>query len=147
MHKARQAFTLIEVMVSVVIISIVIMALLELFANNSHIFSSLSKKSQTDQYMSFVIANPDYGFEDKTATLYDLVKEFDIESELKRELKAQKIELIYQELESIDMSESELDVENEDELEKSSSSMVFEIGKSIVKLPDSSTSLLRIKLQ
>ena len=37
MRKGRSAFTLIEVMVSVVIISTVIMALIKLFANNTHI--------------------------------------------------------------------------------------------------------------
>ncbi len=144
MHKARNAFTLIEVMVSVVIISVVIMAMLELFANNTHIFSNLDSKSQKNQYVSFLIANQEYGFEDKKRTLYDLVRDFDLESDLRRELKAQKIEIIYQELESIDMQESQ---EVEDEEETPSSSMVFEIGKSIIKLPDSSSSLLRVKLE
>ena len=138
MHKARTAFTLIEVMVSVLIISTVILALLELFSNNSHIFSNLSKKSQTTQYMSFIIANDEYGFEDKKLTLYDMVSEFDIESDLRRELKSKKIHIIYQELDRIDMSESE---DNNTE----GSGMVFEIGKSVLKSDESSVSLIRIK--
>ena len=103
----RGGFTLIEVMVSVVIISTVIMALLELISNSSHIFSNLDKKSQSNQYISLIIANKDYGHEDKKATMYDLVRDFDIESDLRRELKSQKIKVLYQELESIDMGESD----------------------------------------
>ncbi|MBU1927967.1 prepilin-type N-terminal cleavage/methylation domain-containing protein, partial [bacterium] len=34
----RRGFTLIEVMVAVMIISVVILGLLQLFANNTHIF-------------------------------------------------------------------------------------------------------------
>jgi prepilin-type N-terminal cleavage/methylation domain-containing protein len=141
----RSGFTLIEVMVSVVIISTVILALLELISNSSHIFSILNKKSQSNQYISLLIANKDYGHEDKKATMYDLVREFDIESELRRELKSQKIKILYQELETIDMSESQ-EVES-DEAAASSSGMVFEIGRTIIQMPESSASLLRIKLQ
>ena len=139
----RGGFTLIEVMVSVVIISTVIMALLELISNSGHIFSTLDEKSKSNQYISLIIANKDYGHEDKKATMYDLVREFDIESELRRELKAQKIKVIYQEIETVDMSETE-DNENQ---ENSSGSMVFEIGKTVMQMSDSSASLLRIKLQ
>ena len=42
----RGGFTLIEVMVSVVIISSVILALLELISNNVHIFSIIDKKTK-----------------------------------------------------------------------------------------------------
>ena len=141
----RGGFTLIEVMVSVVIISTVILALLELISNSSHIFASLDKKSKSNQYISLIIANKDYGNEDKKATMYDLVREFDIESELRRELKAQKIKIIYQELETIDMSENE---SPEDEKEEATgNSMIFEIGKTVIQMPESATSLLRIKLQ
>ena len=139
----RGGFTLIEVMVSVVIISTVILALLELISNNGHIFSLLSQKSKSNQYISLIIANSDYGREDKRATLYDLVREFDIESDLRHELKAQKVEIIYQKLESIDMSES---TKNEKE-DSSGNSMIFEIGKTVIKSQESSISLLRVQLQ
>jgi len=142
MHK-REGFTLIEVMVSVVIISTVVLALLELISNSSHIFASLDKKGKSNQYISLIIANEDYGDEDKKATMYDLVREFDIESDLRRSLKAQKIEILYQELETIDMSESQ---ESETQ-EASRSGMIFEIGKTVLQMPDSATSLIRIKLQ
>jgi len=147
MRKA--AFTLIEVMVAVVIISVVIMALIKLFANNSHIFSTLDNKSQSNQYLSFLISPSDYGLENKESTLYDLVKEFDIEDDLRRELKNIKVKLLYQELDTIDVGEYEADVESQEEQteEKASSSMVFEVGKTILKINNSSVSMLRIKQQ
>lgn len=145
----RKGFTLIEVMVAVVIISVVIMALIKLFANNSHIFSTLSDKSKNNQYLSFLVSPTNYGFDDKETTLYTLVEEFDIQSELKRELKSIKVKLLYQELESIDMSESESESETqEDDTEKeANSNMVFEIGKTVLKVDETSVSMLRIKQQ
>ena len=144
-----RAFTLIEVMVAVVIISVVIMALMELFANNSHNFSVLSKKGQTNQYLSFLNSPSEYGFNDKHTTLYDLLKDFDVENELRRELKSIKVDLVYQELDRINMdgytSEEENEIEEEDKEQRVNSSMVFEIGKTILKVDDTSVSMLRIK--
>jgi len=151
MHKrAKDAFTLIEVMVAVVIISTVIMALLELTANNRHIFSVIEKKNGINQYLSFTLANSDYGFENKKTTLYSLVSDFDLESDLRRELKSKKCEIIYQELESIDLSDfDEKDKTNreDEELKESNSGLVFEVGKTVLRLEDSSNSILRIRLQ
>lgn len=146
-----RAFTLIEVMVAVVIISVVIMALIELLANNSHNFSTLDKKAQTNQYLSFFHSPSRYGFTDKQTTLYDLLKDFDLESELKEDLKAIKVNLIYQEIDSIDMSDynpdegEETEETQEDKEEQANSTMAFEIGKTVLKIDDASVSMLRIK--
>lgn len=155
MHKARDGFTLIEVMIAVVIISSVIMALIQMYANNIHIFSTLNKKAQINQYSSFFISNPDNGLESDKVTLYDLLSDFDLENDLRRSLKEIKAEVIYQELESIDMAdydgsgdENEEDSEElQENKENSNSSMVFEIGKTILKVQDSSVGLLRMRLQ
>ena len=155
MHKARDGFTLIEVIIAVVIISTVIMALLQMYANNIHIFSTLNKKTQINQYSSFFISNIDIGLENDTITMYDLVDDFDVEDDLRRELKAIKAEVIYQELETIDMadydgsedSEEDDTAQESENKESSNSAMVFEIGKSILKVKESSVSLLRLKLQ
>jgi prepilin-type N-terminal cleavage/methylation domain-containing protein len=157
MRKARGAFTLIEVMISVVIISTVITALLELFSNNTHIFSTLEKQNRSNQSLSFMLSNNDYGFNDEKLTLYDLVADFDLENDLRQKLKNEKVEIVYQELDSIDMSEYDPDEDennpiNDDEInpneeEQGSSDLVFEIGKTILKSKDSSSSMLRIRLQ
>lgn len=159
MLKGRKAFTLIEVMVSVVIISIVILALLQIFANNTHIFLSLKNKTKINQYSSFFMSNIDRGFEDETTVLHRLVEEFPLEDELRRELKEIKIKIVYQELEKIDMSdfeggddESQEDIEEEqpqeeEEDKESTSNMVFEVGKTILKMDDASVSLLRLRIE
>lgn len=147
----RKGFTLIEVMVAVMIISVVILGLLQLFANNTHIFFALDKKMQNNQYLSAFLASQKYGFEDKKTTMYDLLSDFDMQSDLKRELKNKKVDVIYQELEVIDLSEFQADKEDVNPevavAKETNSGMVFEMGKSILKFEDASVSLTRVKLQ
>ena len=155
MHKGlRKAFTLIEVMVSVVIISTVILALLTMGGNNTHLFLSFKEQSKINQYASFFISNPDYGLEDDSVMMDDLLSEFDVEDELRRELKEIKVELLYRIIEQIDLSEYEDSEEenedseiSEDEIKDTNSSLIIEIGKTTLKLKDSSTALLRIQVQ
>ena len=137
--EMRKAFTLLEVMVAVLIISIVIMALLQMRGHSAHIFSGLIQKLEINQYLSFLVSNDDYGFEQDTMTADTLVKDFDIDSDLMQSLKKVKVDLIYQELDAIDLAEH--DDEN------LSSGMIFETGKSILKTDKSSVSLPRIRLQ
>ena len=143
----RKAFTLIEVMISVVIISVVIAALIQMFANNTHIFSSLSTKSKINSYISLFVANEEYGLRDKELSLYDLVRDFKLESELREELRDTKVEVVYKELDSIDMGgfdeDPGLDKAGESQ---GDSGLVFEIGRSTLKMKDSSVSLLRVNL-
>ncbi len=139
---SKNAFTLIEVMVAVMIISVVIMALIQMYANNTHIFTSMKKQTKINQYSSLLISNDNYGYEDKNINLNDLVSDFNLENSLRRELKETKVKVIYTELETIDMSEEEGD--NEDEV---SSSLALEIGKSILQTEDSSTALMRFRIR
>jgi len=59
--------------------------------------------------------------------------------------------LIYQEIDSIDMSdynpdeEEETEETQEDKEEQANSTMAFEIGKTVLKIDDASVSMLRIK--
>jgi len=135
----RKGFTLLEVMVAVLIISVVIMALLEMKGHSAHIFSSLAHKLEINQYLSFLTSNDDYGFEKDSITADKLLSDFDVERDLRQALKKVKVDLVYQELDSIDLSEQ--DDEN------LSSTIVFEIGKSVLKTDSSSVSLPRIRLQ
>ena len=155
MRKGRKilhhsAFTLIEVMISVVIISTVIMALLEMYANNTHIFSKINQRTQINQYSTLFIANDDFGLEKKKTNLYELVKDFDLEDDLRRELKNTKVQIIYQELDKIDMGQFD-EKENEDmisdEEKEVNSDMMFEIGKTILKTDKSSVGYLRLRVQ
>ncbi|MBA3026573.1 MAG: type II secretion system protein [Sulfurimonas sp.] len=147
----RKGFTLIEVMVAVMIVSVVILGLLQLFANNTHIFFGLEKKMQNNQYLSAFLASQKYGFEDKKTTLYELFSDFEMNDDLRRQLKNKKVEVVYQELEVIDLSEFQAEKEETNpEVEaakETNSGMVFEMGKSVLKFEDVSVSLTRVKLQ
>lgn len=143
---AKNAFTLIEVIVAVMIISVVIMALIQMNANNTHIFSSLKQQTMTNQYASLLISNDDYGFEKKSVVINDLLSEFNLQNDLRRELKNIKAEIIYQKLEQIDMSEQDTTQETVENNEVSSN-MILEIGKSVLKTKKSSTALLRLRIQ
>ncbi len=136
----RDAFTLIEVMVAVMIISVVIMTLIEMFANNTHIFMSLKKQTKTNQYSSFLVSNNNYGFEDKNIYLDDLLSDFNLEDDLRRELKDTKVKIIYQELQTIDTKDP-------DSEEDSNLSVVFEVGNSIIKGDELSSAMFRLRIQ
>ena len=137
----KSAFTLIEVMVAVMIISVVIMALLKMYANNTHIFTSIKEQIKTNEYSSFLISNANYGFEDKHLYLYDLVDDYDLESDLRRKLKAKKTELTYEVVRSIDLSEQD---ENE---EGTNSGLVLEIGRDVLRSKDFSVALMRLQIK
>ena len=137
MRNYRSAFTLIEVMVAVMIISVVIMALLQMQGNTTHIFSKLGDTIKVNQYTSLFISNKDYGFEKKSVDLDDLLSDFKVEDELRRELKTIKVKVDYEKLKTMDMRE----------IEEGSSSMIFELGKTMLNVGESSSSIMRFKIQ
>ena len=92
---SSSAFTLLEVMISVVIISVVITALLQMSANNTHAFFRFNKKISTNQYSSFFISNPNFGLENKDTSLENILNEFRVEDSLRRDLKATRLKIEY----------------------------------------------------
>jgi prepilin-type N-terminal cleavage/methylation domain-containing protein len=149
MHKG---FTLIEVMVAVMIVSVVIAALLQMRGDTSHKFSKIKELIQTNQYSSFLLSQGDkYGFENSRINMNLLVEDFDLENDLRRKLKAMKIELKYEELESIDTSEyeestSDEDI-NDDEQQKDTTGIIFEIGKTKIISKNVDIQLIRVRIQ
>ncbi len=138
MHRARAAFTLVEVMVSVMIISVVIMALIEMHGNSTHLFTNIKERLHVSFLPSLLIANPDYGYENKTLSADILTKDFILDDDLRRKLKALNITLSYEQLDSmqapISDKNSTLDSQNS----------LFYIGKTTLKVENSSVSFLRI---
>ena len=153
----HKGFTLIEVLVAVMIISVVISALLQLFANNSHTFSSVHQKILQTNMSSLLLGNEIYGYEDKKMDLSELVKDFNINDDLRRKLKDKKIEIIYTEVTSLnfdDAAESLAEAEGEsgdnDEglvTETSEVANSLEIGRTTIKIDNESSSFLRVKFQ
>ena len=134
----RAAFTLIEVMVAVMIISVVILAMVKMYSNNTFLFDSYKKHAQINQYASFLIANKEYGYENKNITLYDLVNEFDMEDELRRKLKAKKAQLTYKVVKNIDLSEDS---------NESAPQMSLEIGQTVLRVETNSVAMMRLQLR
>lgn len=126
-------------MVSVMIIAVVITALIQMFANNTHLFSQLTKQAKINPYISLFISNHDYGFESKNVHFDNLLSDFKLEDELKEELKSVHVKILYQKLKQIDIRRSDD--------EQSNSTMIFEIGKTVLKMNDSSIALMRIRTE
>jgi len=138
----RQAFTLLEVMVAVMIVSVVIAALLQMRGNTSNQFMQIKKMAHTNQYNSFLLSlDGKYGFEKSNIDMKRLVEDFDLESDLRRKLSSIKVKLDYEALSVIDTNE----FDNQDNSENSG--IIFEIGKTVLKSEDFATQLLRIRLQ
>ena len=141
----RKAFTLMEVMVAVIIVSVVIAALLQMQGNTSHKLFGIKEMIKTNQYNSFLLALSDkYGFESSKINMKRLVEEFELESDLRRRLKGMKVELDYEELTTIDTSELD---ESSDTNQTSNTALVFEIGKTSMHTKDFTTRVIRVKIQ
>ena len=138
----RGAFTLIEVMVSVMIISVVIAALLQMRGNTSNKLIQLNKMNLSNQYTSFLISVDDkYTKEDSHMDMKRLVEEFDLDTDLRKKLSSIPLELSYKKIKTIDMSKSD----NEGNSEQSQ--IVFEIGQTTMHTKSFTNNLIRVQLQ
>lgn len=158
MPKTSRGFTLIEVLVAVMIIAVVIGALMQLFANNTHTFSSVHQKILQTNKTTLLLGNTIYGYENKKTDLAELVKDFNIDDDLRRRLKKEKVEVIYTETTTIDFGEAaESLAEAENSKDKSSDETLIseasgatnalEIGRTTLKIGTDSSSFLRVKFQ
>ena len=132
MNRTRDGFTLIEVMVAVMIVSVVIGALWQMRGDATQKFFQFQKMTQNNQYMSFLLGNAEkYGFEKSNTNMRALVDDFELESDLRRQLKSIKVSLSYDTLNSIDTNDS----------------VILEIGKTKLKSEDFTYSLVRVRIQ
>lgn len=154
MPKRSHGFTLIEVLVAVMIIAVVIGALMQLFANNTHTFTSIDQKILQTNKTSLLLGNAVYGYENKKTDLAELVKDFNIDDDLRRLLKKEKVEVIYTETTTIDFGEAAEAVAEADNIndntivtETTAAASALEIGRTTLKIGAESSSFLRVKLQ
>ncbi len=148
--RSRSAFTLIEVMVAVMIVSVVIGALFSMQGNITHKYFSAQEMMRTNQYSSFLLSGDDtYGFDKSNIDMKRLVDEFELESDLRRKLSAIKVNLDYEELSTIDTNELDADTQTTDTTQEVSggAGVVFEIGKTILKTDAFTSSLIRVRIQ
>ncbi len=138
MHNKRDAFTLIEVMVSVIIISVVIMALLQMHGNSTNLFSNIKERLQASFFPTLLLGNADYGYENKSVDADELVKDFNLDDDLRRRLKEVKLDITYQQLSSIDLSQEDLNATSP------ANDLLLYTGKTTIKTAKSSISFFRI---
>ncbi|QOP41714.1 type II secretion system protein [Sulfurimonas marina] len=132
MAKQRSAFTLIEVMVAVMIVSVVIAAILQVRGDANNKLLWLQQSIKETQYNSFLLGTSEkYGFEKSSISLKEFVDDFELESDLRRELKAVKVKISYDEI---------------DDFETPTGS-VLEIGKTKLESKNFSASMIRVKIQ
>ena len=141
----RRGFTLLEVMIAVMIISLVIGVLLQLYSNNTRLFSSMRGHSELCMRSSLLIGNQNYGYENETVTLDRLVQDFDIDDDLRQKLKKYKVHISYTQVKSLDQESEQLheSVQYQDGLKETS----MEIGRSSFEMDEFQTAYLRLKLQ
>jgi len=126
----RRAFTLMEVMVAVMIVSVVIAALLELRGNTNHLFFKLQGVQNKSYLSSFLLWNRDYGLQKSNTNLYSLVDDFLLDDEVRRELKDMKVTIEYKRLRDMGFNDFNL-----------------EIGRTVLQGDDFEVTLKRISRQ
>ncbi len=158
MSKHSSGFTLIEVLVAVMIIAVVIGALIQLFATNSHTFSSVHQKILHTNRTTLLLGSQLYGYENKKVNLAELVKDFNIDDDLRRLLKKERVQVLYTEVTSIDfgdaaeaISEVEASENSSDEealvSQAAEATNALEVGRTTMKINGESSSFLRVKFQ
>jgi len=126
----KKAFTLIEVMVAVVIVSVVIAALFKMRGDTTYLFSKLEMMQKSNHYATFLLWNRAYGLDRSDTNLYrllDMAGDFDLDDDARKELKKIKVSLDYKRIETID----------ED-------GITFEIGRSKMQAKDFQINLIRV---
>lgn len=138
----HKAFTLIEVMVAVMIVSVVIAALWQMRGDTSNKFFNIQKMINTNQYDSFLLYTDNkYGFESSNIDMKRLANDFRVQSDLRRKLSSMKVKIKYEKLQVIDTSEFNSDEQN------ATTGIIFEIGKTDLVAKKFSSSLIRIRVQ
>jgi len=94
----RKAFTLIEVLVSVVILSTVAVLLFEISTNSKNNFSFLSQKATFTTLASLPIMHSSQKYNNSDKNLYEYIRyDYDIKDDkLRRYLKEKKVHLEYE---------------------------------------------------
>lgn len=131
----KNAFTLIEVMIAVMIVSVVISALITVESNNSHLFMKLQNDEQSKKYLTLIL-HSDYGLKNKHISLDRTIDRFDVDDDLRRKLRNISVKIKYQKIKTIDLSEKDKNA--------SASGQNLQIGKTIVEFPDATYSYMRV---
>ena len=114
MKSMTKAFTLIEVLVSVMILAVVGTGLLQISTNSKHNFIYLKNKSEFDRLASIALIHNNQKFHHKNMTLYDFIKDDynNIDDDLRKYLKEIKVAYSHEEVASFNPLEGSIDEQN-----------------------------------
>lgn len=104
----RKAFTLVEVLIAAVLVSVVVIGLFQSSQNNLLLIDFAKKKEATNEIFSLILLNENEEWNRSEKDLYEFVKDkFDIKNDdLKTYLKNQKVLYSQEEANLIDLSEA-----------------------------------------
>ena len=113
MKSCTKAFTLIEVLVSVMILAVVGTGLLQISTNSKHNFAFLKEKSEFDRLASIAFIHNDQKHHHKSMTLFDLLRDDygNLDDEFRQYLKTIKINYSQEEISSLSPFEGDNDEE------------------------------------
>ena len=135
MKKEKNAFTLIEVLMSIAIISIVGLALLQLNANSTKMINYLFEKGGTNEHISILSINLDEDLDKKNKSLYEIIeRKYNIKNDdIRKSLKAIEYDIKYTEISVTDLLEEDTEdnelVNNDDENTENQPSLILTISK------------------
>ena len=144
-----KAFTLIEVLVSVMILAVVGTGLLQVSANSKHNFIFLKQKSEFDRLASIAFIHNDQKHHHKDLTLFDFIKDdySDIDDELRKYLKEIKVSYSHEEVSTFKPLEGSVDdIEQDENSVQTSLNPMITYNKIIVSKDESSTYAYKITI-
>ncbi len=146
----KKAFTLIEVLVSVVILSTVAVYLFEISSNSKHSFSYLSKKGEFTTLSSLPLMHGEYKFNNSDKELFEYVRySYDIkDDDLRRYLKQQKVHYEQDEFATFSpFSEGEEEIPQDQEQNQSMANFTIVFDKIKIDNKKQSTFVYKIYLR
>jgi len=153
--RMRKSFTLVEILISAMLISVVAMALLQVSGNNTKMLDFIHKKSRITLLPSMFISNADEKDHNSKLYLYDILRKTypslnndDVIAMLKEYNPLYREEIIS----TIDLSENDEEIVDDeyayyDDEEKEENPLIITISKITLSLKNQSAYLYKMSLE
>jgi len=123
-----KSFTLIEIIISVLLFSLTVLAVFTLQKNSLHLLDGFERNMNKKWLLSLVSSDNKLGLESKNKYLDDLLKDYKVEDGLRQEFKKYKLVYKYKELQKRKFSG--------DDTDGASQELKFIIGETSVSIKD-----------
>ena len=137
MKSMTKAFTLVEVLISVMILAVVGTGLLQISTNSKHNFEFLKQKSKFSRLASIAFIHNDQKYHHKDMTLYDFLRDDypNLDDELRKYLKEVKVSYSHEEFSTFSPLGEDNETENlqdDDQQEQNQMDLTIVYDKVIV---------------